>query len=145
MDTFLAGLRALVPIFERAKLGWREEDAHDPWEQVSIALYQAIVSSAIDNGIFDSPICGLLDYDSRVNTYANCSYMAEMGTQTSTAFICFETDMVPFDVCRFATLDGNGKVLSFYTKKATETDFVFVSRLTNGTLAAELSMLTFEQ
>ena len=55
MNAFRDGLRALIPVFERAKLGWRQEDAYDPWENTAAALFKAIVGSSVDKGVYDSP------------------------------------------------------------------------------------------
>ena len=143
MNAFLDGLRALAPVFERAKLGWRENDAYDPWDDTASALFKALVGSSVENGIYDPPIFGLPTYDQSPGSDLTYSYITEAGTHALTRFVHFETDEKPFDTCRFSMLDGNSGKAKTYTKKVSEVTFAFVPRCKDGTLKPETLTLKF--
>jgi hypothetical protein len=140
---FLDGLNCLIPIFERAKLGWKDEEAYDPWDNIATTLYASIVKSAVDFGEYDPSIFPLIEYDVWVSSYVKHSYITEKGTQASAAFICFESSGDSFDTCRFALLNENGEVLKTYTKKIEDTVFSFVPRAQDGGLKSELGVFRF--
>jgi len=145
MDTFHDGLLALIPIFERAKLGWKDDDMYDPWENTAAALFDAIIGSCIDSGKYDPSIFNLPRYGLMQESYANFSYFTEAGTNGLTAFVELETDIKPFDTVFFQKLNSKAEVIGHHRKKKADVTFAFVPRCENGTLQPEIFSLVFEE
>jgi hypothetical protein len=105
------GLRALVPIAERARMQWKEPNSYDDWDHVCEALFRSIVIRSIDfsDGIGTS--LPVLDYDRRISSYARNSFIGDSNAKDTTALICFETEKSPFDACLFAVLDRSLNVV----------------------------------
>jgi hypothetical protein len=143
METFLEGLRTLVPIFERAQLGWKEEDAYDPWDQTSETLYKAIVGSTIEFGVFDEPVLELPTYGIMPHTCMHNSYITEVGAGGAAVFVGFITDKIPFDVCLFANIDRESKTIGQYRKMTSDVKFTFVPRSKRGCLMSEMHTLAY--
>lgn len=144
MKIFLDGLCSLIPVFERAQLGWKDEDAYDPWDSVATTLYDSIVKSAVDFGEYAPQIFPLIKYDAWVSSYSGHSYITEKGTKSLTAFICFEAGTDTLNICRFALLNENGEVLKTYTKKIEDIVFSFVPRSQDDTLKSEIDIFRFQ-
>ena len=144
MDIFHEGLLALIPIFERAKLGWKDDNMYDPWENTASALFDAIIGSCIDSGQYTPPICAVPKYGAMKDSYNNCSYFTEANTKGLTAFVEFETSVEPFDTALFKKLNSTAKVIGHYRKKRGEVTFAFVPRHKNGIQQPELYSLVFD-
>jgi hypothetical protein len=105
------GIRALIPIAERARMQWKEPNSYDDWEHICEALFRSIVIRSISfaDGIGTS--LPVPDYDRRINSYARNSFVGDSNSKDPVALICFETDASPFDACLFALLDRNLNVI----------------------------------
>ncbi|MDI1226456.1 MAG: hypothetical protein PSY14_02075 [bacterium] len=144
MGAVVDGLRALVPTFERARLGWHEHDAYDPFEKIAESLLDGIIGSAIENGVFASPVFSVPKYGFTINSYSKLSYISDSKSGVPNAFIRFETSVEPFDTCLFAEIDREGKSLKTFQKKVIDVEFVFIPRGENGILLPQTSTLIFE-
>ena len=101
-------IRALIPIAERARMHWKAPDAYDDWDHICEAIYRSIVIRSIEfaEGISASSL-PVPDYDHRISSYEKNSFIGNSNSKDEVAFVCFETEMSPFDVCLFALIDRN--------------------------------------
>lgn len=104
-------IRALIPIAERARMHWREPDAYDDWDHICEAIFQSIVIASIDFSHDNRPLLPIPDYDRRISSYEKHSFVSNSYSKDTVAFICFETENTPFDICLFAVLDQNLNVV----------------------------------
>ena len=63
IQTFQAGLRALVPVAESAGIPWRDGQAYDDWDALAGSLYEAFVAAPIREDPTLANICSLAPYD----------------------------------------------------------------------------------
>jgi hypothetical protein len=105
-------IRALIPIAERARMHWKAPDAYDDWDHICEAIYRSIVIRSIGfaEGIPASSL-PVPDYDLRISSYEKNSFIGNSNSKDEMAFVCFETETSPFDVCLFTLLDRNLNVV----------------------------------
>jgi hypothetical protein len=130
---FRDALVALVPIAERARMSWREPDAYDDWDQICQAIYRSIVIGSIE---FTRDIPNMLpipQYDDRIASYKETSFITDAVSAGELAFICFETAAAPFDRCLFAVLNDGGQIVGYQRKPTADLRFVLARRDTTTT------------
>jgi hypothetical protein len=121
-------IRALVPIAERAHMAWKEPDAYDDWDQICEAIYRSIVIGSIEFTEGIGTFLPVPDYDRRINSYEKNSFIGDMNSKDEVAFVCFETKTAPFDMCLFAVLDRDLKVVGNKRVATADVKFNFVCR-----------------
>jgi hypothetical protein len=104
-------IRALIPIAERAHMQWKAPDSYDDWDQICEAIYRSIVIGSIEFAEGAGASLPLPDYDHRISSYEKNSFIGNSNSKDEVAFVCFETEMSPFDTCLFALLDRNLNVV----------------------------------
>ena len=108
---FSDAICALVPIAERAHMPWKEPDAYDDWDLICEAIYRSIVIRSIECAEEIGAFLPVPSYDRRINSYAENSFVSSSKSEEAMAFICFETEITPFDQCLFALLDRDLNVV----------------------------------
>jgi hypothetical protein len=104
-------IRALIPIAERARMQWKAPDSYDDWDHICEAIYRSIVIRSIEFAEGMGVSLPVPDYDHRINSYEKNSFIGDLNSKDEMAFVCFETEASPFDVCLFALLDRNLNVV----------------------------------
>ncbi len=137
---FRDAIQALIPVAERAHMSWREPDAYDDWDAICQTIYRSIVIGSIEHAEGIGGFMPMLDYDLRTQFYGNNSFIGDATSKEQAAFVCFETEELPFDRCRFAVLDPNFKVASERRLLTADVRFSFFSRGDDGTLKSFDSM-----
>ncbi len=138
LRTFRDGLIALIPIAERACIAWKEPNAYDDWDIISQALYKAIIITSIEWASDHSALMPIAEYDVRMSTYEDRSFIADKANSKNSAFICFETKGSPFDTCLFAQLDDRRNVIELYERPLQNVEFLFVGRGLNATIFSDV-------
>jgi hypothetical protein len=137
---FRDAIQALIPVAERAHMSWREPDAYDDWDAICQTIYRSIVIGSIEHADGIVGFMPMLDYDLRTQFYGNSSFIGDATSKEKAAFVCFETEELPFDRCRFAVLDSNFKVASERRLLTADMRFSFFGRGDSGTLKSFDSM-----
>ena len=112
LHIFRAGLLALIPVMDRARIPWREGEAYDPWENIERTLYSSIIGSCVENhvGNDESPLMLLSSYGLSYSDYRSHSFLSERGSRlagTPNAFLEFRYGEAPFDTAVFVEIDQN--------------------------------------
>ncbi|WP_338663616.1 hypothetical protein VQH23_00310 [Pararoseomonas sp. SCSIO 73927] len=105
---FRAGLVALVPVAERARIAWRSPAAYDPWESIERALFASIVSSVVENAIPNLP-APLPKYGLTYPSYDHLSFLTDRAARQrgeTLVFLMLTTANDPFDTMCFVEVDG---------------------------------------
>lgn len=108
IGVFRAGLVALVPIAERARIAWRGPAVYDPWEGIEQALFASIVASVSDNAAPDRPR-PLPRYGLVHGSYADLSFFTERAARLRgerLVFLKLTTAEEPFDTMCFLGVDA---------------------------------------
>lgn len=132
--TFHESLCAIVPLFERLELPWREPDAYDNWDRVAEALYKTMVEEEIEYAHIGKPIFGIPKYGFCLPSYAEHSYIGNLTKGQKWAFVGFSTTDKPFDMCNFVVLNVQGKVSDRTVVPLNGITFTFIPRLKTGQL-----------
>jgi hypothetical protein len=128
-------IRALIPIAERAHMAWKEPDAYDDWDQICEAIYRSIVIGSIEFAEGMGTSLPVPDYDRRIKSYDKSSFISDANSKDAAAFVCFETEKTPFDMCLFAVFDRDLNVVGNKRTATADVKFNFVCRDRNrGTL-----------
>jgi hypothetical protein len=100
---FRAALAALVPMAERAGIGWRRRDAYDQWDNIAGSLFSGLVEEplrqlfpASERERFALPAYDLLV--ERCESPAVVEVLV-LGDPRARLFHAFETEDTPFDTC----------------------------------------------
>lgn len=104
---FRAGLVALVPVAERARIAWRSPAAYDPWEGIERALFASIVSSVVDNAI-PNLIAPLPTYGLMYPSYNHLSFLTDRTARQrgeKLVFLRLTTVNDPFDTMCFVEVE----------------------------------------
>jgi hypothetical protein len=125
---FSDAVRALLPIAERAHMAWREPDAYDDWDHICEAIYRSIVIRSIEHADEIGKFMPILDYEWRSSSYEKNSFIGDAKAKEREAFVCFETETSPFDLCLFAVLDSNLNVVGNRRVATADVKFTFVRR-----------------
>ena len=103
IEIFRAGLTALTPVAERARIAWREPDAYDPWGTIEQALFTSIVASVVDNAA-PARLRPLPKYGATYGSYADLSFITERAARLRgerLVFLQLTTARDPFDTMCF--------------------------------------------
>jgi hypothetical protein len=109
-------------------MAWKEPDNYDDWDAIAAALYQSIVISSLEGSAEWSGFEAIPKYDKRIASYANCSFLTAKDDSSASAFICFETEVAPFDTCLFGRLNESSAVINFERRKTNSANFVLAAR-----------------
>ena len=114
---FRAGLLGLLPAVERVKMPWRPSDAYDEWDELTQAVYEALVVWPLrwtlpedKHRLFSMPRYNLL-----LPTYASLSLVEVLTPKASGAiqvFHAFGTTDAPFDTVEWLPVGPTGLPLS---------------------------------
>ena len=129
---FSDAMRVLIPIAERARMAWKEPDAYDDWDHICEAIYRSIVINSIEYADEMGKFMPILDYDWRTSSYEKNSFIGDKKSKEKEAFVCFETEMAPFDQCLFAVLDRDLNVVGNRRVATADVEFIFVRRDSDG-------------
>jgi hypothetical protein len=102
IKVFRAGLTALIPVAEQARIAWREPDVYDPWESIEQALFASIVASVVDNAA-PARLRPLPKYGATCSSYADLSFITERAARLRgerLVFLQLTTVQDPFDTMR---------------------------------------------
>lgn len=125
---FRNGLEALVPVVEQARIPWKGPEAYDHWDDISEAIYRSIVIGALTFVDESDPFLPIPGYGFWLSSYAPNSFITNVALAEKTAFVCFETELAPFDTCLFAALDSNLNVVGKHRIATADTRFLFFRR-----------------
>jgi hypothetical protein len=95
---------------------------------MATAIYKSIVIGSLDHAAEWDSFDALPEYDRRISSYSNNSFLTPLGSQKTLAFVCFETISTPFDTCLFARLNNEGAVLASERKSFAETHLLLAGR-----------------
>lgn len=106
--TFRDALAALTPFMDRAKIGWRDEEAYDDWDEIAESLYKNIVLRSI---LFSSACQDCLatpKYGMAYPAYGDKSFIEVIRRNSPETecqvFIGFSSFDNPFDQVRYQAL-----------------------------------------
>jgi hypothetical protein len=121
--TFQQALIALAPIVEKVKIGWRDEDAYDDWDEITAVLFKSIVANSVIQAIGGAfPLIG---FGIRYPNYYQSSFIGLGGVgKPYSAFVKFKSRVSPFDSVDVAILDGDLTCLGFDTVEVKQCDFI---------------------
>ena len=129
---FRDALLALIPVFERAHIPWRDGESYDQWDEVGAVLFDKLVREPLTWALDDGPDLSLLDYDLAVPTWSGRSFVAvrhPMVPGDSTAVLLrFETRLAPLDTVAVGLIDGQGAGAAEKRVPVDEASFVVVDR-----------------
>jgi hypothetical protein len=128
VQIFRAGLIALIPIADRARMPWREPDSYDDWDSIAAAMYEAIVLRSLEWSSEWDKFDGVQKYDLRTDGYSDRSFLTAKDDPGACAFVCFETESSPFDTCLFKRLDRTSVVLGLERRRTDLVRFVLAGR-----------------
>ncbi len=134
---------AIIPWLEKARIGWKEEEAYDDWDNIVNALYENIVCSSLFGEV--SSEYDIAKYDFTLDSYANVNFIL-VKTRTDDgsdlAFVSFLNITTPMDMLKVAVLGSDGLVLEYRVIEYDEVEFVFVRRINGGIeLVTEIDVL----
>lgn len=106
-DNFRSALIAILPIADRAKINFRDEETHRDWERLAASMFDAFVRSPIDS---DRVAIGselpLARYDIDVDDYLAVSWLASNADSPHRgAVIRFLSRDAPFDTVQVVDID----------------------------------------
>ncbi len=111
LGLFREALVALVPVFEAARIPWRDEEAYDQWDDISRVLYDKFVAEPIAWGLDTLDDLHLAPYDMRIDDYSRLSFIQvvseDLPTGSVAAFWRFATEVQPLDTAEALLLDDH--------------------------------------
>lgn len=134
MRNFRDSLRAVIPMFEKVELPWKEPDAYDQWDDVATALYNGLVATTVNFVLEGRGELRLPRYNWQEPTYANLSFIGEAERGERTPLVCLQTSSEPFDMCAFANLSEAGGIMSLTERRFDDVKFVLCPRLADQTM-----------
>jgi hypothetical protein len=107
LDNFRHALMAILPLADRAKINYRDEETHRDWERLAESLFDAFVRSPMDS---DRARIGdelpLARYDVDVDDYLALSWLAsDADSPHRGAVVRFLSVGSPFDAAQVVDLD----------------------------------------
>lgn len=115
LNVFRDALLAIVPVVERAMMGWRDEEAYDDWDAIADVLYEQLVVASVrwslaetDHAAFKMP-----PYNTLVESYNDLRFFAVTAPtlRAPGAFHSFSTTGTAFDTVRVRELDEYGEIV----------------------------------
>jgi hypothetical protein len=134
MGHFREALLALVPIADKIHMPWREPESYDDWDAITSALFSSIVIRSIESATGDQHFFPIVQYDKRVTSYNDKSFVSSVYLGQNYAFVCFETRNQPFDMCLFAHLSHSGDVMDHTHSSFDDTRFTVVGQKVGGSV-----------
>ena len=125
---FRDAMCTMVPIAERVHIPWKEPDAYDDWDQICDAIFRSIVINSIKHTRGLGASAPIVPYDRRISSYKENSFIGNLCSKGRSAFLCFETDVSPFDQSLFARLDSDFAVVEYGRIPTEEVKFIFCSQ-----------------
>lgn len=107
IEYFRAGLIALTPVAEQARIIWSGPDVYDSWESIERTLFTSIVTSVVSNAV-PIPPHPLPQYGLTYPTYADLSFITEQGARLHgerLVFLGLTTTSEPFDTMCLLDVD----------------------------------------
>jgi hypothetical protein len=147
MGTFRAALLALVPVADRAKLGWRENEANPAWERLAVCAYEAFVGGPVstdrDRRASNAP---LARYDIDIESYREKSWIGVGDSiYPGSAMVRVVTVVAPFDSVEVVDVDlVSGRPGDRQLIRWDEARFFFVRRSADGALTCVSSVVAEE-
>jgi hypothetical protein len=107
LDNFRRALLAILPIAERAKINYRDDETHRDWERLAESMFDALVRSPID---CDRAAIGrelpLARYDIDIDDYLAVSWLtSNADSPHDGAVIRFLSQDAPFDTVQVVDID----------------------------------------
>ena len=105
---FREALVAILPYVDAVKIGWRDHEAYDDWDEISSSLYRNMVEKSILHSIECRQDLKVPPYDLLIPSYCGYLHIAVIFPQYSNlAFIGFSTQNDPFDSVKCVSIrDG---------------------------------------
>lgn len=106
-------LAALVPVVERAKMGWRDAEAYDDWDDICQSLYKNIVIRSLEYSLGSGEPLSIPvpDYGTVYPTYARKNFFRVLSDVLSSnvraAFVGFSTVHDPLDHVAYVALSDD--------------------------------------
>lgn len=72
---FRESLIALIPSMEKAKIGWRDNEAYDDWDEIAKVLYEKIIVRSIQFSLGVDNSVDLPSYGIRYDSYKGRSFI----------------------------------------------------------------------
>jgi hypothetical protein len=111
MLNFRDALTALTPFMDKAKIGWRDVEAYDDWDEISQCLYQDMVVRSIQFSVKHQHDWITPDYGTVYPSYGDKSFIdvSERNLKLGgyQVFIGFSTLEHPFDQIRYQAVFGD--------------------------------------
>lgn len=132
--TFRSALRGFIPIADRLRISWRDDNQHVDWEHVAAAVFHACVRSPIDvderraDGEFRIP-----EYDIDFDSYVDASWISVRtgSDKEMLAMIRLLTREEPFDMVQAAVVDRvTLQTIGRVEIPVSDANFVFIRRAT---------------
>lgn len=104
---FRAGLIALIPMAERARIAWRGPDVYDDWEAIEQTLFASTIGSVVKNAL-PAPPFPLAIYSIVSRSYSDRSFLTEQASRLRGDFLMLlelTTASEPFDTINFLRLN----------------------------------------
>jgi hypothetical protein len=106
---FREALTALIPMAERAGIGWRRIDAYDQWDNIAASLFSGLVEAPLSQ-LFpeaERERFALPAYDLLVERCESSAVLEVLlpGERRIRLFHAFETRDAPFDTCESRLID----------------------------------------
>jgi hypothetical protein len=107
MDTFRSALLALVPVADRAKLGWADRDTHRDWERLAACAFDTFVRGPISaDRDWDSRHAPVARYDLDASGYGEVSWIGEGDSSSpGRAVVRLLSTVEPFDTVQVVEVD----------------------------------------
>jgi hypothetical protein len=107
---FRDALAALTPYMDRVKIGWRDAEAYDDWDEIAQGLYENMVLRSILYSIGQEEGLSTPEYGMVYPSYQEKSFI-EVGGDASPrgkfrVFVGFSTLEHPFDQVRYQLVSG---------------------------------------
>lgn len=133
MEVFGGASLALMPWLEKARIGWKEHEAYDDWDNIVTALYENIVCASLFGDVATE--YDMARYEFRYDDYAAISHIrVRMRGQEDAdmAFVSFPGVVRPMDMVRVAVLDARGRVTGTRMLEHQDLEYFFVQRRDDG-------------
>lgn len=106
VENFRSAMVAMLPVAERVKLNWRDDNPHPDWERLAESLFDALVRGPINGARSrSSRELPLARYDIDRNDYAEVSWIAVGAASWNYAFVRLLSRATPFDTFQVVEVD----------------------------------------
>lgn len=108
--TFRKALMAIIPFMDIVKIGWKDNEAYDDWDDIASTLYKNVVEKSIQHADQTSADTKLPPYDLPIPSYEDYSYISvkrKISEGQNLVFVGFSTRRQPFDSVKCVSVDSN--------------------------------------